>query len=167
VLAILAHEMGHMFWHDVCDGDSNQRDQRRCYAHFHKYSWQNVGDHWTLRTFGKKIPAASQLREDVVDLQRSRTAAAALQRVYTGTAGPIRWADLFATIAPDEDIAETYKYLALTDASDPNRPRVTSLIVQGDSWSGDVVANLGKQDLCAKVQFIRTSLLQPAVPCSH
>lgn len=168
VLAILAHEMGHMFWHDVCDGDSNQRDQKRCFAHFHKYSWQNVGDHWTLRTFGEKIPAAAQLRDDIVPgLQRGRVSSAALERLYAGKGTPVRWAGLFATIAPDEDIAETYKYLALTDQSDPDRPRVTSLIVQGDSWSGDIVANLGRQDLCAKVQFIRTSLLQPALPCSH
>jgi hypothetical protein len=168
VLGILAHEMGHMFWHDVCDGDSNQRDQRRCYAHFHRYGWQNVGDHWTLRTFGQRIPAASQLRADfVAGVERGRISPAALQRLYTGSDGPVRWANLFATVAPDEDIAETYKYLALTDAVDPHRPRVTSLIVQGDSWTGDVVANLGRSDLCAKVQFIRTSLLQPALPCAH
>jgi len=167
VLAILAHEMGHMFWHDICDGDNNQNDQRRCFSHFHKFGWVDVGGHWTLRSFGDPIPGAKQLRDESgAALQQPRTVQAALQRLYAGN-GPVRFADLFATRAPDEDIAETYKFLALTDAIDPDRSRVTSLIVQGDTWAGDVVANLVKPDLCAKVQFIRTSLLEPALPCSR
>jgi hypothetical protein len=168
VLAILAHEMGHLFWHDVCDGDSNQRDQRRC-GSFHKHGWQNVGDHWTLREFGAPIPNAKHypLVDDSVSIMKqTQPPFPALKRLYAGRNSVTRWVDLFAAVAPDEDVAETYKLAALTDSSDANRPRLAALTVSyGDNWNGDIVANLDRQELCSKLQFIETSLLQPARTC--
>jgi hypothetical protein len=91
-----------------------------------------------------------------------------LRRLYEGRGSIVRWADLFAAIAPDEDVVETYKLVALKDAAGPNGARLASLTVAftgSGAWSGDIMVNLTKQKLCTKVQFIKTSLLQPPPPC--
>lgn len=172
ILAILAHEMGHLFWHDYCDHAENQSNQRACFDGFHKYGWETVGGRWNLRHFGAPIPGAKHKVSAFDNWQVEEQPYPVLRRLYEGPT----FASLFAVVAPDEDLAETYKFVVLRDARDApvppqtSSPQLTSLAIgfnEGSAfpWQGNIMANLAKSDLCAKAAYIE-SLLRVTPSCS-
>jgi hypothetical protein len=65
-----------------------------------------------FRLFGQEFPEGTVPNGEArkhVDLRNKPAAAAMLQRIHHSG----RWASLLATVAPDEDFAETYKMMAL------------------------------------------------------
>jgi hypothetical protein len=172
VLAILAHEMGHVFWHDNCDHGQNQTNQRSCFDDFHKYGWKTVGGRWNLRRFGAMIPGAKHKLRVFDDWETDQPPYHIMEQLYEGPT----FASLFAAVAPDEDVAETYKFIVLRDARDApvppqiSGPQLTSLVVSFDNgsdppWQGNIMAHLATSDLCAKRTYIEGLLRVTPPPC--
>lgn len=150
VLAILAHEMGHIVWweRDVGAGD------------FPAISWTGKSVQHGFHEFGVADPQNPPQRPPVkTDVQYGlrygtpAQVAADLQKVYSG-----EWASLFATVAADEDFVETYKLVVLTDpGGGAGRQALTSLKVTIPGAAGaDVLANLnGDTKLAQKAKWVR------------
>ncbi|HEY1796745.1 MAG TPA: hypothetical protein VGG57_11575 [Stellaceae bacterium] len=151
VLAILAHEMGHIVWWERDVGTSD----------FPKISWTGQGVQHGFHEFGVEDPNNPAQRPPVkanvqYDLHYGTPAqvAADLQTIYGG-----EWASLFATVAADEDFVETYKLVVLTDPTGgPGRQALTSLKVTIPGAAGaDVLANLNNAGtkLAQKTKWVR------------
>jgi hypothetical protein len=151
VLAILAHEMGHIVWWEKNVGAGD----------FPTLSWTGKGVQHGFHDFGVEDPQNPPQRRPVksdvqYDLHYLGSAKAAqdLQTIYSG-----EWASLFATVAADEDFVETYKLVVLTDpAGGANREAVTALKVTIPGAKGaDVLANLNNPatKLAQKAKWVR------------
>jgi hypothetical protein len=151
VLAILAHEMGHIVWweRNVGAGD------------FPSISWTGKGVQHGFHDFGVEDPNNPAQRPPVkADVQYDLRylgpvkAAQDLKTIYGG-----EWASLFATVAADEDFVETYKLVVLTDPSGGSgRQAVTSLKVTiPGAGDADVLANLNNPatKLSQKAKWVR------------
>jgi hypothetical protein len=152
VLAILAHEMGHIVWweRDVGAGD------------FPTISWTGKAVQHGFHNFGVEDPENPAQRPPVkADVQYdlrylgANKASADLHRIYSSG----EWASLFATVADDEDFVETYKLVVLTDpAGGPGRQALTALKVAiAGADTVDVLANLNnpRTKLAQKAKFVR------------
>jgi len=151
VLAILAHEMGHIVWWERDVGASE----------FPTISWTGKGVQHGFHDFGVENPQNPPQRHPVkADVQydlRYRgpaKAAADLQAIYSG-----EWASLFATVAADEDFVETYKLIVLTAAgANSAPPALTALKVAIPVAAGaDILANLNNPEtkLAQKAKWVR------------
>jgi hypothetical protein len=158
VLAILAHEMGHILWweHDV--GASE----------FPAISWTGKSVQHGFHQFGVEDPQNPPQRHPVkADVQYDlrylgpAKAAADLQTIYGG-----EWASLFATVAADEDFVETYKLVVMTEpGTNATRQALTALKVTIPGARGaDVLANLNdpKTKLAQKAKWVRDLVSRPA-----
>ncbi|HEX3882840.1 MAG TPA: hypothetical protein VHW66_09295 [Stellaceae bacterium] len=151
VLAILAHEMGHIVWWERDVGASD----------FPAISWTSKAVQHGFHEFGVENPQNPAQRPPVkadvqYDLRYLGPAKAAqdLQAIYSG-----EWASLFATVAADEDFVETYKLVVLTEpGGDPARQALTTLKVTIPGAAGaDVLANLNNPatKLAQKAKWVR------------
>jgi hypothetical protein len=149
ILAILAHEMGHVLWYDAAKWQCD-------YYYFYANTWPSftvppgfheLGQEWGNTTFDKP---------DVFEVQQadSGNAATDIAKIYSG-----HWASLFATTSLDEDFVETYKLWVLTQAS----PHLEHLWVRMPAGVSpiDVVANFtvpnaSYQSLNAKGNWVDT-----------
>jgi len=124
VLGILAHEMGHILWLDQIIDPSgspvtNDPTPTPATDHFSAISWGAREHTRGFHAFGESNDYADPTRPPAIgnvlqDLHASCTSCAAdhLNKIYSG-----EWASLFATVAPVEDFAETYKLMVLTGNS--------------------------------------------------
>jgi hypothetical protein len=128
VLAVLAHEYGHVLFYDTfkpLGGSVNYGNF--CGDTFFSDSWQTLPTPPNWRLFG--VPDGVHKPDDVQTTELVKlagpvpsdpTRASALaNRLYslTGTGAPTgRWASLFATFSPDEDFVETFKHFVLRNA---------------------------------------------------
>lgn len=115
VLAILAHEYGHVIWWD------KHIDQQKCtndYRYYYQYSnWPNYYIGRGFHRFGQLNNGQTNDQPDVyrvlqdLDGQQPNpnSAISDLRKIYSG-----EWASLFATVSLDEDFIETYKLWVLT-----------------------------------------------------
>ncbi len=151
VLAILAHEMGHIVWWERDVGASD----------FPAISWTGKGVQHGFHDFGVEDPQNPAQRPPVkadvhYDLRYLGTvkAAADSQTIYSG-----EWASLFATVAADEDFVETYKLVVLTEpGANPGRQALTALKVTIPGAAGaDVLAMLHNPatKLAQKAKWVR------------
>ncbi len=151
VLAILAHEMGHIVWWERDVGASD----------FPTISWTGKGVQHGFHDFGVENPQNPPQRHPVkADVQYDlrylgpAKAAADLQAIYGG-----EWASLFATVAADEDFVETYKLVVLTEpGANPTRQALTALKVTIPGAAGaDVLATLHNPatKLAQKAKWVR------------
>jgi|GEM_PF-6723308 hypothetical protein len=153
VLAVLAHEMGHIVWWEDDIGSGP----------FPEFSWTTKSVQHGFHNFGvedpQNPPQRRPVRTDVEYALRylpAERAAAELKAVYGG-----EWASLFATVAADEDFVETYKLVVLTDAggaATPGRKALTRLSVAiPRAGSGDILALAKdpKTKLHDKVEWVR------------
>jgi hypothetical protein len=151
VLAILAHEMGHIVWWERDVGASD----------FPTISWTGKGVQHGFHDFGVEDPQNPPQRHPVkADVQYDlrylgpAKAAADLQSIYGG-----EWPSLFATVAADEDFVETYKLVVLTEpGANPTRQALTTLKVTIPGAAGaDVLANLDNPatKLAQKAKWVR------------
>jgi hypothetical protein len=172
ILAILAHEMGHLFWHNICDGKNDQKTQTGCDNVFHNSGWAILADTshpWHLRQFGTTINGATHrlpAPPDSAQLENDRWPFPHLKDLYSSDT----WSDMFSFIAPDEEIAEAYKFMALMEASDSGTILQSMVIQVPDEgtpatggWSSDIVARL-KNPL--GLLALKVSLLRACVPLS-
>lgn len=151
VLAILAHEMGHIVWweKDVGAGD------------FPRISWTSKNVQHGFHEFGvedpqnpaQRPPVKANVQYDLRYLGQAK-AAADLETIYGG-----EWASLFATVAPDEDFVETYKLVVLTEpAGNAGRQALNSIKVAIPGARGaDVLARLNDPGtkLAQKAKWVR------------
>lgn len=118
LLGIVAHEVGHIRWRNdevlktlACDPFAG--------------SWSKVGrQEQRFHRFGvdfNESVAIGDRRKNVRQDLPSRPNAAAAKLGTLFRSG--QWASLFATVAPDEDFAETYRLLVMTSAT----PALTDL----------------------------------------
>jgi hypothetical protein len=170
VLAILAHEMGHIVWFDKVVGQSISASNGPSPVtdNFTPISWKALNHQHGFRTFGAVNNDAQVQRPPVVadvvrDLNDSCNSCAAndLNSIY-GKQGAYsaEWASLFATVAPDEDFVETYKLLILTGNSGGPLQSLDLAIpaTNGSSaYSEYVINSLNNPQslLYAKAQFVR------------
>jgi hypothetical protein len=151
VLAILAHEMGHIVWWERDVGASA----------FPPISWTGKSVQHGFHEFGVENPENPPQRHPVkADVQYDlrylgpEKAAADLQAIYSG-----EWASLFATVAADEDFVETYKLVVLTEpGANPTRQALTTLKVMIPKAAGaDVLATLNNPatKLAQKAKWVR------------
>jgi hypothetical protein len=156
VLAILAHEMGHIVWWEDDIGSGP----------FPEFSWTTKSVQHGFHNFGVEDPENPPKRRPVrADVQYALRylpagrAAADLRQVYGG-----EWASLFATVAADEDFVETYKLVVMTDTAPgaaPGRLALTRLAVSiPHSGAGDILASVKdpKTRLHDKVEWVRAKV---------
>jgi hypothetical protein len=130
LLAALAHEMGHVRWYDILDKNHNQVPDfsQLCDGGFF-VSWSSVTapPQWrNLQTPAlRRLQAVSYLHRSGVQtfqfdeaLSRGsiKDAGSDLDKIYAPTAP---WASFFASLSPDEDFVETYKFAVLTHSNTP------------------------------------------------
>jgi hypothetical protein len=131
VLSLIAHEMGHILYSDTAVSNGDREPvfgPGFCGPHlrFHDNSWQNpnrgYGD-GKYHDFGEEdqsnvvaagLPSIADVLTNLEQNQLS-TAAAKMLTIYGGS-GPKNWANLFATVAKDEDFVETYRLMVLIRA---------------------------------------------------
>ena len=166
LLAILAHEMGHLFWHVTCDNRMNQTNQRGCFKEFHALGWSSVGTAWNgangrgIHFFGTELPGAThragtspqEVLRDVPPYDKVR------QALQSGV-----WASVFGSVAPDEDTAETYKLLVLVGANQFSDIDINFNDGASNNWNAN--SSLQNGALCQKANFIRSKLGQSSVAC--
>jgi hypothetical protein len=128
VLAVLAHESGHILWYDIYV--PNPRDpvnlSNFCNGTFYTDSWDTIADtppasRWL--EFGH-VSTARHKADDVQigDIKGAPPGqkGAKVARIYRlkGTPPPRgRWANLFAAFSPEEDFVETFKLFVLRRAN--------------------------------------------------
>ena len=134
LLAALAHEMGHIIWYssDLID-DDNCTIAGDTPADFFDGSWRVANLQARFHGPGQPEPNASihanrsdpTLATIIADAQKNDSGSLAtdLQTIYSsGT-----WMSLFSSVAPDEDLAETYKYVVLNNAATPLQSLLVSI----------------------------------------
>jgi hypothetical protein len=143
ILAILAHEMGHVVWWSQDVVNKPIGGGRR----FYSFSWRNAFTPATprFREFGMNAPGDVPVGPDLQAVKADLTnpgdpthsrAVTDLLKIYdrqsVGGTQYSEWPSLFATVAPDEDFVETFKLWVLTydDATTPTSTRLTSLSIQ-------------------------------------
>lgn len=172
VLAVLAHETGHVRWYDVNARVPGQGYDPNglCNRGFFVVSWQgNVNAPPRWRHFGdregrhKTGDVQTRDIDNAIASNDLTTAGKLLDRMY---AANDPWASFFSAISPDEDFIETYKFFALMQAN----PNLRSLPIQIPNESPQDVPNayLGnlKQDLSTKTRCISTLPAPPSPPPS-
>jgi hypothetical protein len=130
LLAALAHEVGHVRWYDIVDPKHQQTQDysQFCGGGFF-LSWPSITAPPQWRYL---LTPEEQRRQHDFYRHRSgeqtfqldnalssghiRMAGDLLHMVYGGTAS---WASYFASLSPDEDFVETYKFAVLTRATPP------------------------------------------------
>jgi len=169
VLAVLAHEMGHILWwkrdvaHFACQ--TPPPGSKRI---FRMISWQSVADTPQFHQFGAQqhpglgvpgnVPSNASPDKDKVlgDIQALDYDSATddLEYIYGGD-----WASLFATVSPDEDFVETFVLRSLTSAVPSPLQNLQVLIPYNPSV--DVVIKLYNNsitNLYKKASWIQTCL---------
>jgi hypothetical protein len=132
VLAVLAHEFGHVLWYDTfrpTAGGPYDFDTF-CDGTFFVRSWRHTDKPPEWRNFGdaQNSHVPSDADADVVDIalalvnQTPGLAGDLLERLYRQKA---RWASLFAAFSPDEDFVETFKFYIVTNNENNNNPLIS------------------------------------------
>jgi len=169
VLAILAHEIGHILWWDKNVG--NRTCVKASQSRFSNYSWpSNQVAHGFHRLGQQDKQNRTTDRPDKDDVlldfrydnppgsSNYPDAVADLQTMYLSG----NWASLFATVSVDEDFIETYKLWILTNIN--NLGPITSLHINIPSLSAiDILSrfNNTKTKLYAKTHWIQKCLSWP------
>jgi len=167
LLAALAHEMGHIRWYDLVA--PNYPDPSKfCGGVFFSQGWtlpvsppppwrelltpvqrSRRGDHWSDMHLNPP---------HIRDIDRSSDPAYRAQQAFGLFTPNQPWASVFASVSPDEDFVETYKFKVLTTAQPPltsatlTIPGGGSVNLVGDYLSGR------KPALAAKMGCIPASL---------
>lgn len=128
--AVLLHEIGHLTWHDRCFPVETTACKR-----FLDMDWRNRG-HWPasgIHGLGTDLaaqridsaelraaPVTARMRAATVtaptgiaDIVADKTGRRLLRYLGLSGASAVPWASLLAGVSPDEDFAETFKFLAL------------------------------------------------------
>jgi hypothetical protein len=132
ILAALAHEVGHVQWYQAITpshpGLSSYDPNSFCSSSFFSYSWHPAilrPPPWRVFLTREKrdnglgapdrhrYPPQDKEIDKAIDRGDLRSAAAFLEQLYQSNQP---WASYFATISPDEDLVETYKFYILTNA---------------------------------------------------
>jgi hypothetical protein len=134
VLALLAHEYGHILYYDtfVNPRGSAPNYGAFCSGTFFSDSWKSLPDVPNIwRAYGDIVGAHKSDDVQVQDILNAvpkdnepdvHGAGQLLQRIYSlrGTNAPIgRWASFFASFSPDEDFVETFKLFVLKNSKAP------------------------------------------------
>ena len=135
VLAVLAHEAGHILWYDIYVPTPRTPPDfsRFCNGTFYTDSWADLSDtppvsRWL--PFGYASPARHKADDVQIDEIKNappgqKGAKVALIYRVDGTPPPRngRWANLFAAFSPEEDFVETFKLFVLRRANtNPSHP---------------------------------------------
>jgi hypothetical protein len=145
ILAALAHEYGHIYWHDANKDAHGDYDYHFCNDNFLRQSWSDnrpPGDPW--------IPLGALIGEhreagfsDNVSVQRINAALGNPQQLEPilrllyypeGT----RWATALAAFSPVEDFVETFQNVVLTTSA--YNPASQPLYNSGGALIGDTFA---------------------------
>jgi hypothetical protein len=162
ILAILAHEMGHVIWWEQNVG-TKQCDVSGVNPYFYSYSGWNKPTIPRFHEFGIEDTKNGDVRPDKDKVRSYLVSGAAyfpfavnaLQQIYSGP-----WASLFATVAPDEDFIETYMLYILTANPGPNLTSVQIVIPSLQPF--DIFANLNNSSiLSGKRKWISSCLQGP------
>jgi hypothetical protein len=117
LLAIIAHEEGHIIAQRLLlrGGDTPHSCGNPDGKFFSDYTWMNLGSIPNFHYFGKTInashlPGVGDPYPMTIATEPAATANGDMMKLYDGNHN---FVSLFAALAPDEDIAETYRYRAL------------------------------------------------------
>jgi hypothetical protein len=182
ILAVLAHELGHVYWYEVMNPDNPGNDydpNKFCVTSpkntFFTNSWKTpVKKPYMWHRFAGRdnknshlVPPQITTIDSYIQAADWTDAAIALDQLYQP---PQAWASFFGALSPDEDFVETFKLYVLTNAQTP----LTSLpinFVSGitedipkaygppDPNNFGAPSNTGKSALAAKARCIGQSLL--------
>lgn len=134
LMAALAHEVGHVLWYDLVSTyipatNSYTDPNSFCGGAFFRDSWQTPitpPPQWRglltpqERTrWGNNWPNMHKAWPHIRDIDRSGNGYDRANQTFGlfGSAQP--WASAFASLSPDEDFVETYKFMILASASQP------------------------------------------------
>ena len=164
VLAVLAHEVGHIFWYDVFVVNANGSPHPGGPADFSKFCggtfYSGVGDgqsSWALPVdvspnrwvyFGqvRNRHAADDVRMAPFGFALARKqfpdAGERLHGLYSGP----RWASALAAFSPDEDFVETFQLYVLMNAGTKLRSSQVKIFgIGGRIYLDDIPANFGQK----------------------
>ena len=174
VLAVLAHEMGHIIWwrEDLLHSKVSGK-------YFFNYSWLNDFSAKPptppvvpfFHSYGlmdpDNLPNGPDLDQVIADLTEPPTAGqypdalSHLKQIYGQQSGVSYWPSLFATVAPDEDFVETFTLwvLAYDDDTNPTKTRLTSSgITFPDGTTADILQNFGNSVMSDKRVWITSAI---------
>jgi hypothetical protein len=167
VLAVLAHEFGHILWYDTFypTGSFNPNPSSFCNGNNFFVSWENVNPPPPWRTFGYLSNDSEHVQDPTSDnitvaqLRKyiNRQSDSQLYNILTNLYAPYgRWASLFAAFSPDEDFVETFKLAVLENATSTPLQQLKLVITlglhifPGGNIPGDDQSGGGKVQLDAK-----------------
>lgn len=167
LLAALAHEVGHVRYYDIL---RNPRPTPNCFGGFFA-SWQSVYQPPTWRHLLTPSERQQVSRERLYSQHKGTLQTADIDRaaqtpyggdLLDGIYAPTNsWASYFASLSPDEDFVETYKFAVLTQS---NTPLVSlPITIQGSSvqhkedipaayWNTLNLSDYSKANLVLKTQ---------------
>jgi len=138
VLASLAHETGHVRWFDLLDPNRTGTQNPGNLPCFFT-SWPGGGAGFHAPPWRELLTPAGRRRGGIsIAIDRAPNAQVAgdlLDKIYEASAP---WASFFASISPDEDFVETYKFKVLTTAN----PVLTSLPITMPGTHGGHTENI-------------------------
>ncbi len=134
LLAVLAHEMGHVRYYDIARDRPSTPD---CFTGFFE-SWNaNYAPPLWRRLLtpserlddpSQRVPVHHKDPPYTSDIDAAANTAAGgnlLRKIYLPSAP---WASFFASLSPDEDFVETYKLAVLTQATPPLKSLSTNIL---------------------------------------
>jgi hypothetical protein len=128
ILAVMAHEVGHVLWYDYFNPNRYKRDDARydpnsfCSSSFFGGSWITpISNPPSWHKFGAPSTDKHLIFPDISDIeanipQNDYLASFLVDEIYD-TSHP--WASLFSAFSADEDFVETFKLKVLLNANPP------------------------------------------------
>jgi hypothetical protein len=119
VLAVLAHEEGHIFWNDKFKTNGTYDYSKFCHGNFLDFHWSTkpAPNPWTPlgQTVGTHKSDLSSDNVNVPDIAAAKGNAAKVLPVLQGLYGQkSRWASALGAFSPNEDFVETFEDVILT-----------------------------------------------------
>jgi hypothetical protein len=141
VVAVMAHEMGHVNWYA-----KNVRNQACFQQAFMGRSWTGATPNRRWVNFAEATANDHRADPDTHP-KKKRLPPGKVRKLHQN------FVSVFASVSPEEDYVETYKLLALrSDVS----PSLTSLVINANGQDIDVLQNSQQAPISAKLACVRS-----------
>ena len=157
LLAVIAHEVGHVFYFERCLGAGFQH----CGAQFHTDNWNGIGFSDRTPPRGKSFQDQNR-RDKNLNLEMLATQwvgaatpdqATQLFDLYGLPPSSARWVSLLVATAPDEEFVELFELVILRNAATPLKELTIQL--NPDRMVNIISSNLAKGPLSRHYEFVR------------
>jgi hypothetical protein len=140
VLAVLAHEMGHILaWQKSVINSPCANPPPGVNPIFWQIAWNNAANPKPFHHFGDQANGDQRKRGPSKDDVKANSGNPPFARILLAQIYGGDWASLLGNVAPDEDLIETYKLYIMNTANNIGKGPQTSLVVN--------IPNIGSIDI--------------------